>query len=169
MEKESTPTLSFSYKLPHIFFIYFRNTSALSPDRSITEYIIHKNYMDPICMMRISGNQKLTADRIRRLAIGTFTSQATRSLDVKSLRIGWSCNISGTFHRLIKIRTYLIHSHNKYYLVRSLCNAGNSIRVTVYIYNNSINLSSHLRWTKIHLHRMPPEDFRAGSILARSM
>ena len=69
---------------------------------SEAQRIIHQDYMDPTGMSGISGDQELTADRIRGFTVKAFTGFLTRCLDIKALGICRSCNVSGALHRFIK-------------------------------------------------------------------
>ena len=89
-------------------------------------------------MTGISRNQKLTAYRIRRLAVRTFPGYFAWCLHIEPLCICRCCHISGAFYRLIQIGADLIHTDNKYNLFRPLCNTRNTVRISINIYHNSV-------------------------------
>ena len=100
--------------------------------------IVYKNNMYSIFMPGISCNQKLTANRIRRFTVKAFSGLLTGSLNVKTLCICRCCHISRTFHRFIKIGTDFVHSDNKYYFFRSLCDAGDTVGISVNVDHNTV-------------------------------
>ena len=88
--------------------------------------------MNSVRMSGISGDQKLTADGIRGLAVKALSRLPTWGLNVESLRVAGSRHISG------EIVTYLIQSNDKYNLPRPLCNAGNTIGISIDIDHDTV-------------------------------
>ena len=95
--------------------------------------IVHQDHMNPADMPRISGDQKLTADRILRFAVKAFAGLPARCFDIKALSICRCSYISGTFHSLVKIRTDFVHSNKKNYLLWSLGDTGNTVGIAINI------------------------------------
>ena len=113
-------------------------SAAWQVKKSEAQCIIDQDYMDPVCMAGISGDQKLTADRVRWFTVKAFSGLLTGSLNVKTLCICRCCHISRTFHRFIKIGTDFIHSDNKHYFFRSLCDAGDTVGISVNVDHDTV-------------------------------
>lgn len=94
--------------------------------------------MNSVRMSGISGDQKLTADGIRGLAVKALSRLPTWGLNVESLRVAGSRHISGALHGTVEIVTYLIQSNDKYNLPRPLCNAGNTIGISIDIDHDTV-------------------------------
>ena len=94
--------------------------------------------MNSVRMSGISGDQKLTADGIRGLAVKALSRLPTWGLNVESLRVAGSRHISGALHGTVEIVTYLIQSNDKYNLPRPLRNAGNTIGISIDIDHNTV-------------------------------
>ena len=68
----------------------FQNPRSSDPRRagfSESEVLSNQNDMDASGMAREARDQKLTADRVRRLTVHAFTGLKAGSIEVKSLRV----------------------------------------------------------------------------------
>ena len=85
-----------------------------------------------------AGDQKLAADCIGRLAIHAGAGLGTRRRKAKALSIGWSCYVSGSLHRAVKIRADLVHAYDKKNVFRSLRYRRNPVGIAIDVDQNSV-------------------------------
>ena len=135
----------------HNEFLFFQTKSAphlpnrqksallLSSKQHLeSQILIHKDYMDSAGMSGISGDQELTADGIRRLAIEAFSGLLAGCLDIESLGVAGSCDVSRTLHGIVDVGAYFVQTDDKYYFSRPLGDTGDTVGITINVDHNAV-------------------------------
>lgn len=103
-----------------------------------SKIFIYQNDFDALRCLGISGDQDLTADRIRCFAVETGTCFATRSAQVETLCVDRRGFISCTGHGRIYIACNFIHSDDHQHIPWSGSDRGYTVGMSVNIDHNSI-------------------------------
>ena len=103
-----------------------------------SEIFIYQNDFDALRCLGISGDQDLTADRIRCFAVETGTCFATRSAQVETLCVDRRGFISCTGHGRIYIACNFIHSDDHQHIPWSGSDRGYTVGMSIDIDHNSI-------------------------------
>ena len=98
---------------------------------SESERIVDENDVDATFVTRKPRNQKLTADRIRRLAVHAGAGLGARGGEPEPLRVDRRGDVARAFHGGVDVVRDLIHADDEEHVLRSVCDAGNAVGVAV--------------------------------------
>ena len=84
------------------------------------------------------GDQELTADGVRALAVHAFTGLRAGCGQAETLGVGRCGYVTGTFHSAVQIAADLVHADDEEHLLRSLADGGDPVRVSVNIDEDTV-------------------------------
>ena len=105
---------------------------------SISEIVVYEDYFYPSCMSGKAGDQKLAADRIRRLAIKAGTLLGARGIQAEALSVDRSSDVTGALHGTVDIIADFIHADDEKNMLRTLSDRGYAVGVAIDVYEDAV-------------------------------